>query len=85
MFMLYFRLVVQKKTNLQLYSQIFKTIFCSYCCSLVFISISVLLPLHRIHFIINNFSGSLAASVKYLQVYELINVPVRQTNSPSIL
>ena len=44
-----------------------------------------LIPLHCINFIINKFSGSLAASVEYPQVYELINMPVRQTNSLSVL
>lgn len=58
---------------------------CSHSISFILISFPVLLQLLCIHFIINKFSGFLTTSVKYLQVHELINMPVRETKILHIL
>lgn len=76
---LYFKLAMQKKSsavqpNLQ-------NSPCSHSISLILTSFPVLLQLFYIHFIINKFSDFLSTSVKYLQVHDLINMPVREAKS----
>lgn len=76
-------LQISNAESFQLCNQIFKTIPVPPPAPLF--SFPVLLHLLCIHFVINKFSDFLPTSVKYLQVHELISMPVRETKVLPIL